>query len=226
MDPAKVTDQIAKYTGEHFSDFEIRKVIRGQCSVIAFLISPVLVSIVLIEPGTHPLPDGKQQRLAFSKGTVYFRNGAKSEPGNTNDLRCAIERHLTNIRKSWLKGIKKPVRPVLDPNGRERRHVWQRQRGDQPLGLSRRGGAQRGASLGEDVAPAARIPADECTSRQSETDWARAPGELRQLSLIAAMDRRRGRGTARAARGLGCGRQLAEYGGRLDGHRGETHRMG
>jgi hypothetical protein len=109
IDPAKITDQIAKFTGEQFSDFELRDVIRKDQQVVALLVSGVAVPMVFTEPGTYTLPDGKQQRTAFGRGTIYFRHGAKSDPGNTNDLRNAIEGELSRIRKSWLGNIKQVV---------------------------------------------------------------------------------------------------------------------
>jgi hypothetical protein len=64
--------------------------------------------MVFTAPGTYDVGGGKQ-KTAFSLGTVYFRHGAKSEPGNTDDLRGALERELSRIRSSWLDGIAKVV---------------------------------------------------------------------------------------------------------------------
>ena len=47
----------------------------------------------------------RKQKTAFSAGTVYFRHGAKSEPGTSEDLRASLERELDRIRSSWLDGI-------------------------------------------------------------------------------------------------------------------------
>jgi hypothetical protein len=41
------------------------------------------------------------------RGSVYFRHGAKSEPGTTDDLREAIERRLEQVKEFWLSGIGK-----------------------------------------------------------------------------------------------------------------------
>jgi hypothetical protein len=38
--------------------------------------------------------------------SVYFRHGAKSEPGTSDDLRDVIEKRLAIIRQEWLRGIK------------------------------------------------------------------------------------------------------------------------
>jgi len=64
--------------------------------------------IVFTSPGTYDTGGGKQ-KTAFSKGTVYFRHGAKSEPGTSDDLRAALDRELDRIRSSWLDGITKVV---------------------------------------------------------------------------------------------------------------------
>jgi hypothetical protein len=68
------------------------------------------------------------------------------------------------------------------------------QRGDQPLGLAGVCSAEFWHTLGEDPAPAARIPADEFAHRELEADRARAPGKVGQVELIATMDRGRQRG--------------------------------
>ena len=59
-------------------------------------------------PGTYDIGEGRQ-KTAFAQGTVYFRHGAKSEPGNSDDLRGSIERELERIRRSWLGSIRKIV---------------------------------------------------------------------------------------------------------------------
>lgn len=65
--------------------------------------------MVFIQPGTYDIGNGKQ-KTAFGKGTIYFRHGAKSEPGNAKDLRECIDREIENIRKSWLGNIRKIVK--------------------------------------------------------------------------------------------------------------------
>lgn len=109
LDPAKLTDKIAKYTGEQFAGFEITEVSRNKRKAAALLVNGVPIPIVFIKPGTYDVGGG-QQRTAFGRGTVYFRHGAKSEPGDSNDLRRAVERELERIRKSWLGSIRKVVK--------------------------------------------------------------------------------------------------------------------
>lgn len=112
LDPADLTNKIAKYTGEEFAEFEILKVVRRGKSVAALLISPSSVPLVFIKPGTYVSERGKQER-AFSVGTVYFRHGAKSEPARSKDLAKFVDRRIELIRRSWLGNIRQMT--AMDP---------------------------------------------------------------------------------------------------------------
>ncbi|ODA42700.1 RNA-binding domain-containing protein [Desulfosporosinus sp. BG] len=117
VDPASITDKIAKYTGEQFSDFEMVEVTREGKQVAVLVIRGTPVPMVFSKHGSYSLPDGKQKN-AFGKGVIYFRHGAKSEPGNSNDLRNVIERELCAVRKSWLGNIRKVVEAPAGHNVR------------------------------------------------------------------------------------------------------------
>jgi hypothetical protein len=112
LDPAQLTDRIAKYTGEQFSNFGITEIERNGHRVTLLLIYEVSIPMVFIKPGTYSVGGGKQE-MAFGRGTVYFQHGAKSEPGNSNDIRKVIEREVERIRKSWLGNIRKVVKAPL-----------------------------------------------------------------------------------------------------------------
>jgi len=109
VDDAVVTDQIQKYTGVHFAGFSISEERKKSHRLAAILVEGVPIPIVFTKPGTYAI-SSKKQKTAFSAGTVYFRHGSKSEPGNTNDLRKVIERQLEAIRQSWLRGVRKVVK--------------------------------------------------------------------------------------------------------------------
>jgi len=108
LDPAVLMDKIAKYTEQHFAGFAFSRGLRHGSPVVILTVSSVALPIVFTAPGTYDVGGGKQ-KTAFSKGTVYFRHGAKSEPGTTEDLRLALDRELDRIRSTWLDGIKKVV---------------------------------------------------------------------------------------------------------------------
>lgn len=108
LDPATVVDKIEKYTDQHFANFSFCNGVRRGAPVVVLVVSSVSIPIVFTAPGTYEVGGGKQ-KTAFSKGTVYFRHGAKSEPGTSDDLRVALTRELGRIRSSWLDGITKVV---------------------------------------------------------------------------------------------------------------------
>lgn len=108
VDPAVLTDKINKYSGQQFHRFSFQWAIKEGKSLFAIAIDATLVPIVFSKPGTYDIGGGKQ-KTAFSAGTVYFRHGAKSEPGNSDDLRVFIEDRIEQMRKAWFEGIVKVV---------------------------------------------------------------------------------------------------------------------
>lgn len=108
IDPADVANKVSRYTGPVDFDFEIRTLEKGQQKLVGFVIPGVGIPLVFQKPGTYDVGGGKQ-KTAFGVGTVYFRHGAKSEPGTSDDIRRVIERQLEGIRKSWVKGVRKVV---------------------------------------------------------------------------------------------------------------------
>jgi hypothetical protein len=108
VDPADVTNKIYKYTDCHFSEFQIRRAVKDGVEIAAIIVGKSSIPMVFTQAGAYLSLDKKEKR-AFSPGTVYFRHGAKSEPGNSNDLRAVIEREVESMRKSWLDGIAKVV---------------------------------------------------------------------------------------------------------------------
>ncbi len=108
VDEAVMTDQIQKYTGVQFDAFTISEESKSGNRLAAILVEGGSIPIIFTKPGTYAVSD-KKQKTAFSAGTVYFRHGAKSEPGDTNDLRKVVERQVESIRQSWLEGVRKVV---------------------------------------------------------------------------------------------------------------------
>ena len=112
-DPANITNKIAKYTGRQFSEFELSESKKNGKKVALLLIDSSPIPLVFKKPGTYDVGGGKQ-KTAFKEGSVYFRHGAKSAPGNTDDLRHSFQRQLESVKKSWLSGIKKVVQAPRD----------------------------------------------------------------------------------------------------------------
>ncbi len=107
LDPADLTNKLYKYTGQQFANFEFVAI---ASNLFGIVVKTVAAPIVFVKPGTYDTgADKPKQKTSFSAGTVYFRHGAKSEPGNADDLRWFIERRVEELRKSWLEGIVKVV---------------------------------------------------------------------------------------------------------------------
>ena len=111
LDPADLANKIHRYTSVHFSEFTTDEAEKNAQKIAVIGIGASFIPLVFTQPGTYPIAGGKQ-KSAFSLGAVYFRHGAKSEPGTTDDLRLALNRQLERIRKEWLSGVRKVVQAV------------------------------------------------------------------------------------------------------------------
>lgn len=109
LDPADVTNKVAKYIGTPSFDVEAATPRKNRRNLYALAISGAPVPHVFERPGTYNVGDGKQ-KAAFAQGTVYFRHGAKSEPGTVDDIRASMDRAIRGIRKSWMRGIRRVVK--------------------------------------------------------------------------------------------------------------------
>lgn len=108
VDPAVIGDQIFKYTGSHFGCFEILEAAKNGTKLSAITIGPADYPLVFSKSGNYQAEGGKQKE-AFRAGMVYFRHGAKSEPGTQEDLRGYFDRKIESYRKQWIEGIARVV---------------------------------------------------------------------------------------------------------------------
>jgi hypothetical protein len=112
LDPADITNKLFKYTSIQFAEFEVFRHKKLHHTLALLTIRAVSIPLVFTAPGTYSTGDGKQ-KTAFGIGTVYFRHGAKSEPGNSDDIRQVIDRQIETLRKTWIKGVRKVVQAPL-----------------------------------------------------------------------------------------------------------------
>jgi len=117
LDPAKITDKLAKYTDQHFSDFEIKEIERSGQKAVVIEVGASSELLIFSSPGTYPNPEKPdRQKTAFGRGTIYVRHGAKSEPATGADIAAFLERRLDEIREKWLSDIR---RVITAPPGTE-----------------------------------------------------------------------------------------------------------
>jgi Putative DNA-binding domain len=107
-DPANITNKIFSYTGKHFGNFKIFGADREGQIIAALEIGGVSVPLIFTSPGNYQGHDGRS-KSAFNVGVVYFRHGAKSEGGTSDDLYAFLKREIEIVKQSWLDGIRKVV---------------------------------------------------------------------------------------------------------------------
>jgi len=105
-DTAKVTDKVARYTNKQFAEFEWLELERQGHRLVGLAVYSAGLPLVFTKAGTYRADNGKE-KIAFNQGTIYFRHGAKSEPGDSDDLAEVINREVDRLRKEWLSNIKK-----------------------------------------------------------------------------------------------------------------------
>lgn len=108
IDSATIVDKISRYTGYQFDNFTVSEADRDGAKVVVLQINAASIPMVFIQPGTYETGDGRQ-KVVFSRGTIYFRHGAKSEPGNSEDLKKWFEQELSHVRRAWLGNVRKVV---------------------------------------------------------------------------------------------------------------------
>jgi hypothetical protein len=112
LDPADVTNKIHSYTEQQFSAFDVCQSTRQSVTVAVIRVASARIPVIFTSPGTYAITAANQkvtQRTAFGRGTLYFRHGAKSEPGTFADVVAAVEREVERVRVFWLDGIAKVV---------------------------------------------------------------------------------------------------------------------
>ena len=107
-DVSRIGDKLRKYTGVHFGGVALLSVPRGRFQLAEIQVSTSAIPLVFTADGQY-LNEHNQERFAFRQGTVYFRHGAKSEPGTSDDLRSFVERQVELVKTSWLSGIRQVV---------------------------------------------------------------------------------------------------------------------
>lgn len=118
-DPADIANKIYKYTDCQFASFRIERAVKAECDLAVIVIGPAHVPLIFTKEGGYNDAEGKPKR-AFNAGSIYFRHGAKSEPGCTSDLSEAIEREMDRRKKFLTEGIAKVISA---PHGSEIRVV-------------------------------------------------------------------------------------------------------
>jgi schlafen family protein/restriction endonuclease-like protein len=104
-DHAKYCDLIQKYTLQNFADFEVLEETKDGHQVAIFLINPPDYPLIFQKPGQYAIENNKQ-KTAFAQGTIFFRHGAKSEHGTSDDLRKFMQVRVRDMEEKILRGMR------------------------------------------------------------------------------------------------------------------------
>ncbi len=124
FDHAKYCDLVRKYTSTNYSDFEVVDAEKNGRAVAIFLINPPDSPLVFEKPGQYATDNNAKQATVFGQGTVFFRHGAKSETGTTDDLRQFVGTRIREVRETIIRGLKAVT---VAPRGAELQVVGSRQ---------------------------------------------------------------------------------------------------
>ncbi len=105
LDPTLISEKISRYLDVDFTEFEQIEIQRKRKRVASIYVSPASVPYVFSKNGVQ-FNDGKKFRVVFAEGTIYFRRGANSRPGNTEYIRKSFDAALEQVRKEWFKGVR------------------------------------------------------------------------------------------------------------------------
>jgi hypothetical protein len=106
LDEEEIHEQLERYAEPDFDGFSVEAISRDGRPATA---------VVVEASGNAPLVFTRQgswrdaednQHVAFTRGGLYFRHGAKSEPATGVDVRDFIRRQLEATRTRWLSNIR------------------------------------------------------------------------------------------------------------------------
>jgi EC042_2821-lke REase len=109
-------ENLAHYAEPEFDAFELHDITRAGNTVTTVVVeAPQNAPLVFSRPGRYADTNGREH-VAFVRGGLYFRHGAKSEPATGEDVRDFIKRQLDATRQQWLANIRQVMHA---PDGAE-----------------------------------------------------------------------------------------------------------
>ncbi|MDX6401038.1 MAG: hypothetical protein QOF27_1644 [Gaiellaceae bacterium] len=122
-----IHERLARYAEPEFEDLTLEEVTRGGRPATAVVVEAATTPLVFTRQGRYRAPDGAEH-IAFTRGGLYFRHGAKSEPATGADVRDFIKRQLDATRSQWLANIRQVMHA---PDGAEVAVIETAERDDQ-----------------------------------------------------------------------------------------------
>jgi len=116
VDEELLHEKLARYAEPEFEGFTVESLTRGGRPATAVVVEEARnMPLVFARQGRYGDALGAEQ-VAFVRGGLYFRHGAKSEPATGEDVRDFIRRQLEATRTQWLANIRQVMHA---PDGAE-----------------------------------------------------------------------------------------------------------
>ena len=116
VEEEQLHEELARYAEPEFEAFELHDITRAGREATAIVVEGVAnTPLVFTRTGRYRSVDG-DEHVAFARGGLYFRHGAKSEPATGADVRDFIKRQLDATRSQWLANIRQVMHA---PDGAE-----------------------------------------------------------------------------------------------------------
>jgi hypothetical protein len=116
MEEEQLHEELASHAEPEFEAFELHDITRGGKPATAIVVEGVAnTPLVFTRTGRYRSAEG-DEHVAFARGGLYFRHGAKSEPATGADVRDFIKRQLDATRSQWLANIRQVMHA---PDGAE-----------------------------------------------------------------------------------------------------------
>jgi hypothetical protein len=116
VEEEQLHEELARHAEPEFEAFELHDITRGSKPATAIVVEGVVnTPLVFTRTGRYRSAEG-DEHVAFARGGLYFRHGAKSEPATGADVRDFIKRQLDATRSQWLANIRQVMHA---PDGAE-----------------------------------------------------------------------------------------------------------
>jgi hypothetical protein len=116
IEEEQLHEELARNAEPEFEAFELYDITRSGRPATAIVVEGVSnTPLVFTRTGRYGTANG-DEHVAFVRGGLYFRHGAKSEPATGADVRDFIKRQLDATRSQWLANIRQVMHA---PDGAE-----------------------------------------------------------------------------------------------------------
>jgi len=112
---AAIRGALARYARTDFDDFDVVEVSRNGHGAAVVLVGPADDAPIAFTAEGRYVDSAAREHVAFTRGAVYFRHGAKSGPATNEDLRAYVDRRVRSLRRRWFGDIRRVMSKAEGP---------------------------------------------------------------------------------------------------------------